>query len=71
MKNMNAIFSQSKADSLIINSLSFFNKKFFLNLEKYGQYILVIEKQLKKQKRIKCPSFRIHKEIVYKNDSCI
>ena len=39
---MNAIFSQSKTDSLIINSLSCLNKKKFLNFEKHGQYILVL-----------------------------
>ena len=39
---MNNVFSQAETDSLIINSLSCFNKVFFLNLEKYGQYILVI-----------------------------
>ena len=38
---MNAIFSQSKADSLIINSLSYFNKK-LLNFEIEGKYILII-----------------------------
>ena len=39
---MNVVFSQIKNDSIIINSLDFLNKEFYMNFEKAGAYILVI-----------------------------